>query len=232
MVGKNQWINSIGWNPENAKYVDVYLHSEGKANTSRGDGTVTMEPQSHENHDSYVFDPKDPTPYLIDVSENEMNVPENYKDVDTRNDVLVYTSRVLDRDICIAGNIFAEIYASSSALDTDWVVRLEDVDDAGNSIRLVDGILRARYRNSYEHEELLVPGKIEKYSMRMMKTACMFKKGHKIRVTVTSGAKNLTFPNSNTGSDPADDTAMITATQKIYHGGNYPSHVKLPVISR
>ncbi|MHB1393764.1 MAG: CocE/NonD family hydrolase C-terminal non-catalytic domain-containing protein [Clostridia bacterium] len=88
-----------------------------------------------EPYDTYVFDPKDPAPFLIDVSEN-------YREVDKREDVLVYNSSPLESDIAIAGNIYAKIYAASSSRDTDWLVRLKDVD--GNSMHLTDGILRAR----------------------------------------------------------------------------------------
>ena len=125
-------------------YKNLYIHSSGNARTSSGDGIITITSPWNEPFDTYVFNPEDPAPFLIDVSENEMNVPENYREVDKRDDVLVYNSSPLKRDIAIAGNIYAEIYAASSARDTDWLVRLEDVDADGNSIRLTDGILRAR----------------------------------------------------------------------------------------
>lgn len=230
LVGENKWKESSKWPPENAAYRNFYMHSMGHANTSSGDGTLDMVHPAHENTDVYVFNPQDPAPFLIDVSENEMNVPGNYRDVDLREDVLVYTSKPLDEDLIIAGNVYAEIYASSSARDTDWLIRLEDVDNVGNSIRLVDGILRARYRNSFEKQELLCLGKVEKYEIRMAKTANVFKAGHSIRVTITSGAEGLAFPNHNTGNNPADDVEMISAVQTVYHNDEYPSHVKLPVI--
>lgn len=231
MVGENRWNNSTKWPPIEAEYKKVYLHSAGNARTSNGDGNLKITSPDNQPWDSYVFDPKDPAPFLIDVSENEMNVPENYKDVDTRDDVLVYTSDILKDDIAIAGNVYAEIYASSSARDTDWMVRLEDVDEEANSIRLVDGIIRARYRKSFEEPELLEPGRIEKYEIRMSKTANIFKKGHRMRVTITSGAKNLAFPNHNTGNNVPDDVEMINALQKVYHDEKYPSHVKLHVMN-
>lgn len=230
MVGENKWVNSEKWPPEDAKYKNIYFHSNGNAATSSGDGKLNMIISENEKEDSYIFDPKNPAPFLIDVSENEMNVPENYKEVDKREDILVYTSDILKEDVYIAGNIYGEIYAASSGKDTDWLIRLEDVDEQENSIRLVDGIIRARYRNSYEKPELLEPNKIEKYAIRMGKIANVFKEGHRMRVTVTSGAKNLSFPNHNTGNNPCSDIEMITVVQKIYHDKKYPSHVKLPII--
>ena len=100
----------------------------------------------------------------------------------------------------------------------------------GDSIRLTDGILRARYRKSFETPELLEPDAVEKYEIRMAKTANVFKKGHRVRVTITSGAKNLAFPNHNTGNNVPDDVEMLCATQKVYHNEQYQSHVKLPII--
>lgn len=230
MVGENQWKKSKKWPPEEVQYVNLYLHSQGNAITSAGDGCIKPTVPDEQPVDTYIFDPKDPAPYLIDMSENECSVPENYKDVEKRDDVLVYTSEPLKEDVAIAGDVYAVLYASSSARDTDWVVRLTDVDEEGNSIRLSDGVIRARYRNSFEKPELLVPNKVERYEIRMTKIANVFKKGHRIRVSVTSGAKNLAFPNHNTGNDPATDTEMIVATQTVYHDKNYPSHIKLPVI--
>jgi uncharacterized protein len=230
MVGANQWEKAEKWPPEQAVYKNAYIHSSGNAKTSSGDGKLDFTTAEDEPYDTYVFDPKDPALFLIDVSENEMNVPENYREVDKREDVLVYTSSPLESEVAIAGNIFAEIYAASSARDTDWVVRLEDVDNKGNSIRLTDGILRARYRRSFEKPELLEPGAVEKYEIRMAKTANVFKKGHSIRITITSGAKNLAFPNHNTGNNVPDDVEMLCATQKMYHNEQYPSHVKLPIM--
>ncbi|MGE5632442.1 MAG: CocE/NonD family hydrolase [Caulobacteraceae bacterium] len=230
LVGSNEWAASRKWTPENACYKNIYLHSKGNARTSSGNGALKSAPGTAEPYDSYVFNPEDPAPFLIDVSENEMNVPGNYKEVDIREDVLVYDSDVLTEAVSIAGNVYAEIYAASSAKDTDWLVRLEDVDAEGNPIRLTDGILRARYRKSFEKAELLEPGKIERYEIRMAKIANTFKEGHKIRVTITSGAKNLAFPNHNTGNNPPDDVEMICAEQKIYHDEQHPSHVKLPVV--
>lgn len=230
LVGENEWKTAAAWPPEEAEYTCLYLHSDGHANTSDGDGKLSARIPVGEPPDTYVFDPEDPAPYLIDVSENECSVPENYRDVELREDVLVYTSEPLQEDLAIAGDVYAVLYASSSAKDTDWLVRLTDVDEQGNSIRLSDGIIRARYRHSWEKPELLEPGKIEKYEIKMTKIAGVFKKGHRIRVEVTSGAGNFAFPNHNTGNDPASDTEIVVATQRIYHDEKHASHVRLPVI--
>ena len=230
VVGKNQWVKTDHWPPKNAFETRYYLHSNGKARTSNGDGLLKTTPPGSLTPDEFIFDPHDPAPHLINVSENELSVPENYKEVELREDVLVYTSEPLPEDMCIAGDINAVLYAASSARDTDWVVRLTDVDEDGNSIRISDGLIRARYRESFEHPKFLEPGKVEKYEIRMTKIANMFKKGHRIRLEVTSGAENYVFPNHNTGNDPGSDTGFVAATQKIYHDADYSSYVVLPVM--
>ncbi|GGH81817.1 putative CocE/NonD family hydrolase [Pullulanibacillus pueri] len=229
-VGKNEWNTSESWPPEGANDTIVYLHSQGQARTSPDDGILSVSKPGNQLEDQYTFDPENPTPFLIDVSENECSVPENYEEVEARDDVLVYTSTPLTEDVEIAGNVYAVIYASSTARDTDWVVRLTDVDEEGHSIRLSDGIIRARYRHSFENPELLEPGKVEKYELKMTKIANCFKKGHRIRVSITSGADHLSFPNHNTGNNPADDTKYIIAHQKVYHDDRYPSHILLPIV--
>ncbi|QRG66613.1 CocE/NonD family hydrolase [Brevibacillus choshinensis] len=232
MVGENQWKSSQTWPPAEATSTSLYLRSGGRANTSSGDGTLALSVPGDEPEDTYDFDPLDAAPYLLDLSENENSVPENYREVEMRKDVLVYTSEPLEEEVVIAGEISAVLYADSSARDTDWLVRLCDVDEEGNSIRLSDGIICARYRHSFEEPQLLVPGQVERYEIRMSKIANVFRKGHRIRVSVTSGAENFSFPNPNTGNDLATETETIVAHQRIYHNESYPSHIKLPVLKR
>lgn len=222
LVGDNKWCNATTWPPVDINYYNLYIGSEGKLSSSISNDSLP---------DVFEFDPKDPAPHIIDLSENELSVPEIYNEVESRKDVLTYTSKELEEDISIAGDIYFELYASSSARDTDWVIRLTDVDELGNSIRLTEGVLRARFRNSFEKEELLEPNKIYKYNIRMAKIANTFKKNHKIRIQITSGAKNLVFPNHNTGNDPTFDEQFKIAIQSIYHNEKYRSHIKLPILS-
>ena len=206
----------------------MYLDSNGKANTSLGDGILSFAKVVKEEKDSYIYDPKNPALHLIDLSENEVSVPENYREEEKREDILCYTSEVLQNDLTITGDITTEFYASSSAVDTDWVVRLLDVDEKGNSIKLVDGILTAKYRNDFKYPQLMNPGEIYKFRIRTSKISNTFKKGHKIRFTITSSAKNYIFPHSNTG-DSYNSENMVVAENTIHHGGRYPSRIILPI---
>ncbi|AKU26711.1 CocE/NonD family hydrolase [Anoxybacillus geothermalis] len=229
--GDNTWKTAQQWPPENSYWKEMYISSNGNAVSSDGDGKLSFEEAIQDGYDEFIYDPENPAPHLIDLSENEIGVPANYKDVEKRDDMLVYTSDPLDKPVTIAGDIYVKLYASSSARDTDWIVRLTDVDPDGNSIKLAEGVLRARFRDGYDKEMLLEPGKVYEYNIRTSKIANTFQKGHRIRLTVTSSADSFIFPNSNTGNDPATDVESVTATQRIYHGKTYKSCVRLPIVS-
>ena len=122
----------------------------------------------------------------------------------------------------------AKLYVSSDAPDTDFIVRVTDVDENGRSIKLAGGLLSARYRNGFERSEFLEVGEITYLEIRTTKISNQFKKGHRIRVTVTSGAKNFVFPNSNT-RDGYNSTVTVVAHNQIHHGGIYASRLTVSV---
>lgn len=158
------------------------------------------------------------------MSENEIEVPEDYTEEEKRMDYLCYTTEALDRDLTVTGDMTAELYISSDAPDTDFIVRVTDVDEAGRSIKLADGILSARHRNGFEKSEFLKKNEIVCLRIRTTKISNCFKKGHRIRVTVTSGARNLVFPNSNT-EEGYNSTRTVVAHNQVWHGGNHASRL-------
>src|SRR5699024_1069709 len=205
-------IYDMTWTP-------LYLNSKTSAeNPAKQDnGTLQFTPDDTTGCVSYEYDPNHPAPQLIDMSENEVGVPADYQQVEMRDDVLVYSTSPLQDPVTVVGDIYATLYAASTAKDTDWIIRVTDVAPDDTSTKLVDGVLRARYRNGYEQEVLLELDRIEAYNIRTSKLGHTFKKGHRIRLTITSSANHFIFPNANTGNDPASDTQTQTATQTIYH---------------
>ena len=231
VIGSNRWAQSCDWPPKESALVPYYLSGGGSANTRLGDGVLRdAPPAAEEPADHYLFDPNDPAPHLIDMSENECMVPENYREMELRPDVLVYTSAPLEKDLTVAGELSFVLYAATDRPDTDWVARLTEVDGEGNSLRLSDGVLRARYRESLKEPKLLTPGEVVRYEIPMSWVANTFRAGHRIRVEVTSGAENSIFPNHNTGKPIADDTEMLVASQTVFHDAARCSHILLPVI--
>lgn len=162
------------------------------------------------------------------MSENEIEVPEDYTREELRQDLLCYTSPVLKEDLVLTGDMTAELYISSDAPDTDFVVRVTDVDENGRSIKLADGLLSARYRNGFARSEFLQEGEIVCLKIRTTKLSNCFRKGHRIRVTVTSSAKNFIFPNSNTREGFASARTVV-AHNRVYHGGLHASRLTVRV---
>lgn len=223
-VGQDTWKTASNWPVPETVETDIFLDSQGSANTSLGDGTLSFRIPENEGKDSYDYDPQNPSTHIIDMSENEIEVPEDYTREELRQDILCYTSAPLEKDVVITGDLTASLYVSSDAPDTDFMVRLTDVDENGRSIKLADGILSARYRNGFDHAEFLTPGEVVHLKIRTTKISNCFKKGHKIRITITSSAKNFVFPNSNTkGGYNSTDT--VIAHNTIHHGGRYPSKI-------
>ncbi|MBD1373908.1 CocE/NonD family hydrolase [Hazenella sp. IB182357] len=226
VVGNNEWRTSEDWTPVEATITPLYLGGEGHANSSFGDGLLHYQPIERAKTDTFVYNPKYPVAYS---GERE---PENMAQHELRQDILVYTSEKLEEDMIVAGELSAEIYAASTATDTDWVVTLTDVDEDGNSLRLSDYIVRAKYRKGLDQAALLTPNQVERYDIYMQNIAHTFRKGHRLRFTITSSNKFVVFPNSNTGENPYDEQEAMIAKQTVYHSPKYPSHIRVPVINK
>lgn len=229
VIGENQWHTSDDWMPTEARLVDLYLDSDGRANSLNGDGRITLTPAEN-GTDTYVYDPQFPCGGEGDAFDDGLVCPYHCNSRQVRADVLCYDTPVLEQDVAIAGPLYAELYAASSAVDTDFIVRVSDVDEEGIARNVSFNIIRAEFRKGWDKPELLTPGKVEKYEMEMYFHGMVFKKGHKIRIDISSSELMESFPNTNTGIDPYEDPTPIKAVQTIYHGKDYPSHVKLPVL--
>ncbi|MDR1641926.1 MAG: CocE/NonD family hydrolase, partial [Clostridiales bacterium] len=225
VVGENQWRESADWNPVETKLVNLYFASSGRANSMFGDGRIVFSPEDTTVFDEYGYDPKLPIRGDFDHVDPYVCNP-----IHIRHDCLVYDTDPLAEDAAMAGCVYAEFYASSSAPDTDFIVRVTDVDETGTARKISDNIIRAEFRNGFDKPSLLEPGKIEKYEMEMYFNSYVFRAGHKIRIDVTSSNECEFFPNTNTGIDPYKDPEPVIAKNRIYHGKDYPSHVKLPVL--
>lgn len=227
-LGQERWKTAENWPVPATVERALYLTSSGHANTSSGDGRLAWQAPAREGRDSFRYDPQDPATHIVDMSENELEVPEDYTEEEHRQDILCYTTEPLAEDVTITGDMTAELYVSSSAPDTDFVVRVTDVDENGRSIKLADGVLSARYRSGFEKAEFLEEGEIARLKIRTTKLSNCFRKGHRIRVTVTSGAENFIFPNSNT-REGYNSTATVVAENTLHHGGAYASKLIMRV---
>ena len=223
-VGQETWKTASNWPIPETLETEIYLDSCGHANTSSGDGVLSFKLPEQSGQDSYDYDPQNPSTHIIDMSENEIEVPEDYTEEEKRQDMLCYSTAPLEKDVVITGDITVSLYIASDAPDTDFMVRLTDVDENGRSIKLADGILSAKYRNGFDHADFLNPGEVVPLTILTTKISNCFKKGHRIRVTITSSAKNFVFPNSNT-KDGFNSQTTVVAHNTVFHGGQYPSKI-------
>jgi putative CocE/NonD family hydrolase len=157
--------------------------------------------------------------------------PRDQREVELRDDVLVYSTPVLEQAVEVIGPIELRLFVSSSAPDTDFTGKLVDVYPHGRAMILTEGILRARYRTSFTEPELLVPSEIYQLRLNLWATANVFLPGHRIRLEVSSSNFPRFDRNSNTGGDIASETAnqYQPAINRIFHDAAHPSHLILPI---
>ncbi len=232
VMGANYWTNENEWPLARTEYVKYYLHSAGHANSSYGDGKLSTAQPGKEQADAYKYDPASPAPFITEPSFAQIGGPDDYRAIERRDDVLVYTSDAMTEDTQVCGPVHAELRAASSARDTDFMAKLIDVWPDGFAQRLTDGMVRARFRNGMERQELIEPGKVYAYKIDLWNTCQMFLKGHRIRLEVSSSAFPKYDRNLNTGEALGKTTRMQTADQKIFHDEAQPSFVILPIVPK
>lgn len=236
VMGTNEWRKEKGWPLPNTHYHPYYLHSNGKANTRNGDGVLSTRAPANEPPDIYRYDPLQPVPtvggQVILPGENAIG-PRDQSGVELRDDILVYSSPVLDRPVEVIGPIELRLFVSSSAPDTDFTGKLVDVYPDGQAIILTEGILRARFRHSFNMPELLEPGKIYDLRLNLWATGNAFLPGHAIRLEISSSNFPRFDRNSNTGGIIARESRdhYRPATNRIFHDAAHPSHLILPIIA-
>lgn len=232
VMGENRWRDEREWPLARAQVTRLYLHSDGRANSRFGDGALSPEGPAAEPHDGYAYDPARAVPFLTEPTSSQIGGPDDYAAVQRRDDVLVYTTPPLDEDVEVTGPVRVELYASSSAPDTDFMAMLIDVHPSGFAQRLCDGMVRARFREGMERPSPIVPGRVYRYEIDCWNTSQLFRKGHRICLQITSSAFPKYDRNQNTGESLATGTQLAVAEQQIYHDAMHPSHVLLPIVPR
>ncbi len=237
VMGIDEWRTEADWPLPDTRYRPYYLHSAGQANTLHGDGTLSTDPPADEPPDVYLYNPLRPVPtvggQVILPGSNAMG-PRDQRVVEMRDDVLVYSTPVLDRPVEVTGPIELRLFVASSARDTDFTGKLVDVYPDGRAMILTEGILRARYRNSFTEPELLERDAVYELRLDLWATANVFLPGHRIRLEVSSSNFPRFARNSNTGGEIAREAARKyrPAINRIFHDAAHPSRLILPIIER
>lgn len=234
-MGINIWQSSATWPPEQVKLTTYYLNSGGNANSAFGDGKLTTTKAKKDNPDGFTYDPMQPVPSYggnVCCTGNAVKGGSyDQQQMETRNDILVYTSDPLDEGVEISGFIESTLYVSSDVKDTDFTIKLIDVYPDGRAYNLDETIQRVRYREGYEKEVFMEKGKVYKVDLTPMSTSNYFKKGHRIRIEISSSNFPRFARNLNTGGNNYDEKESIVAHNKIHHSSKYTSLIRLPVIS-
>ncbi|MFC1820759.1 CocE/NonD family hydrolase, partial [Thermodesulfobacteriota bacterium] len=236
VMGRDQWQEADTWPLPQTQWQRFYLHSKGNANTSTGNGILSTDEPGSEPPDIFVYDPHRPVPTLggsivaapagfgftagpLDQSQNEK-----------RNDVLCYTTPELKEDVEVSGPLEIHVFAATSARDTDFTAMLVDVHPDGRTHNVAGGIKRARGLISAHKPELITPGEVNEYIISLGHSSQLFRRGHRIRVDISSSNFPLYDRNMNTGNPIGEDAVGIPAMQTVFHQSEYASYLDLPVI--
>lgn len=233
VMGRNEWRDEQEFPLARTRPTRYYIGSDKAANSVSGDGRLGTAGSARAGTDTFEYDPANPVPTVggrLCCGDALPPGPFDQRSIENRADVLVFSTPPLDREIEVTGFIRLELFAASTAVDTDFTAILADVGPDGYARFLTDGIVRARYRNSTEKAELIRPGEIYKYNMDLWATSNVFKTGHRIRLYISSSNFPRFNRNLNTGEPTARGTRIVKARQTIYHDADHPSALVLPVI--
>lgn len=231
VMGANEWRTENEWPIARTQYVKYFLHSKGKANSVLGDGVLSTEtPAGQQQPDRFAYDPGDPVPYITAPGFSQIGGPDDYQQIEHRQDVLVYTAKPFTAPTEICGPLRVKLVAASSARDTDWTAKILDVHPDGTALRLNDGVVRARFRNSDTGADFLTPGKAETYEINAWATCIQMQAGHRLRLEISSSAFPKYAPNLNTGGVAAEETKGIPANQTVFHDKTRLSYLLVPIV--
>lgn len=236
-MGSNKWQTADSFPPAGARPVKLYLSSGGKANTLNGDGILTNLPPAKDEPDSFTYDPLNPVPSYggnVCCTGNAVTGGSfDQRKMEERDDILIYSSEVLKEGIEVSGNIDVTLYVSSDAKDTDFTVKLIDVDEQGRAWNLDETIQRMRYRDGYDKPQVwMEKDKVYKFQFQPMVTSNYFAPGHRIRIEISSSNFPRFDRNMNTGGKNYDETKGVIARNSVHHSKQYPAEITLSVVKK
>jgi putative CocE/NonD family hydrolase len=231
----NRWMEFNEFPPRDITSTFYYLSAENKSNSRLGDGLLNTEKSSKKKFSSYIYDPLNPVP--TNGGANFHFFPEtvgikDQREVELREDILVFTSLPITKEIIVIGNVKVQLFAATEGVDTDFTAKLVLVDKNGYAKNICDGIIRARHRDGIEYVKLIEPNKIYEYEIDLGHTAFSVTPGQKLRLEISSSNFPKYNRNFNVEEDPFFATKMKVVQQKIFHNKKYPSKLILPVLNQ
>ncbi|VVE61274.1 Cocaine esterase [Pandoraea captiosa] len=245
-----EWRTSREWPLPETRFTPYYLDADGRLHTDKDTGAGGVS--------RYTFDPQDPCPgigstsvqldgyasFILSGPQEQRCLPGlaacrgSDRPLKERADMLVFDTPVLDEAVEVTGPVELKLWVSTTARDTDFAVQLVDVYPPGAlqqdeyPLLITEGVIRMRYRNGLTTQSLLTPGDVYEVAIELTPTSNVFKKGHRIRLQISSSSFPQYDVNPNTGEPMGLDTHTIKATQTIYHDASRPSHLMLPIQPR
>jgi len=241
-----RWIEAADWPLPGTEFRNFHIHENGSLSTDK--------PKADIAPFVYDFDPKNPVPTIggsltsgqpifegggFDQREGEKFYGSKHPGLplSARADVLSFETEVLAEDVAVVGPITVELYVSSDAPDTDFTAKLVDVYPpskdypTGYALNITDGIIRCRYRNSFEKPEAIVPGEVFKVTIEPFATANLFAKGHRIRLDISSSNFPKYDVNPNTYAPEGRGRTTQVARNTVFCDVARPSAIRLPIVS-
>jgi putative CocE/NonD family hydrolase len=237
VMGPNVWRTAEAWPPPGMARAKFYLRSNAKANSVNGDGVLAHAKPTNENADRFTYDPENPVPTIGGAMIGALNVPGmrpgpvEQGAIESRHDVLIYSTPVFDSDTEISGPAILRLFASTSAIDTDFTAKLTLVEADGKSFNLCEGLLRLSGRNFTGKAEPAEPGKVYDITIGIGQTSIVISKGQRLRLQVSSSNFPQYDRNMNTGNAIGVDAKGVVAQQTIYHDRSRASYLELPMAS-
>jgi len=235
VIGRNEWRTTDRWPVKGMRETAFYLRSDGGANTSKGNGRLSLTAAKQERPDTFTYDPANPVPSRggsICCTGNPKDVPGSFdqSDIEQRPDVLVYTTDVMREGLELTGPMRAVVFLSSDAPDTDVTVKLTDVFPDGRSMNMQEGITRVRYRDGFNQARMMSAGKVYEVPVDLHATSWYLAPGHRLRVEISSSNFPRFDRNLNTGGRNYDETTWRRAKNTVHHSAAYASRLILPVV--
>ncbi len=234
-MGSNKWQSAESFPPAGASPVPFYLSSGGKANSLNGDGKLASTPPANDSPDNFEYDPMNPVPSfggnVCCTGTAITGGSFDQRKMEERPDILVYSTEPLKEGIELTGSIDVSLYVSSDAKDTDFTVKLIDVDEQGRAYNLDETIQRMRYREGYDKPVVwMEKDKVYKVKFQPMTTSNYFAPGHRIRIEISSSNFPRFDRNLNTGGNNYDETKSVIAHNAVHHSKQYPAEVTITVV--
>jgi len=232
LTGAGDWREANQWPPAAARKQTFYLSSRKGANSSSGDGSLADTVPVKPRYDKFTYDPGNPVPSKgggVCCTGNPEDQPGIFdqSDIELRNDVLVYTSPVLDEGLTLTGPVRLVLHVGSSAKDTDFTAKLVDLQPDGKAYNIQDAIFRARFREGIDKEVMMSRGEVYRLDISLHDTAYHLKPGHQLRLEVSSSNFPRFARNLNTGGNNYDEAKWVVAKNRVYHGPNYLSYLEV-----